>query len=122
MKEYDRTERIGVALQRALAGLLREQVKDPRLKRITIQEIRVSRDLAHAKVYFTCFPLDEGGAEQERLLNGRLAGFLRHELARSSQLRKVPQLHFQHDESVKRGEYLSGLIEKAVGSEKKDPE
>jgi len=122
MKEYARTERIGAALRRELAEILREQVKDPRLKLITLQEVRVSRDLAHAKVYFTCFPADEGAGEQQRLLNGRLAGFLRHELALRMRLRTVPDLHFVHDESIAEGERLSHLIEQAVASEREEAE
>jgi ribosome-binding factor A len=114
VKEFDRTERIGAELQRDLAGILREEVKDPRLGLITVQEVRVSRDLAHAKVFFTCFPVDEGGREQERLLNGRLAGFLRHELAHRTRMRSIPELHFVHDESVRQGEHLAHLIDEAV--------
>ncbi|NBC47896.1 MAG: 30S ribosome-binding factor RbfA [Gammaproteobacteria bacterium] len=111
---FDRGERIGAALLRELTQLLR-RAKDPRLGDITLHEVRVSRDLAHAKVYFTCFPADKDASEQGRLLNGGLSGFLRHELARTARLRTVPQLHFVHDESVRRGERLSALIESAVG-------
>jgi ribosome-binding factor A len=114
MKEFARTERLGAALHRELVDILRDQVRDPRLARITVQEVRVSRDLAHAKVYFTCFPLDEGAEEQTRLLNGRLAGYLRSELARRVRLRTVPQLKFVHDESIRRGEQLDRLIEEAM--------
>ncbi len=113
-REFNRSERVGTDLLRDLALILRAGVKDPRLGDITLQEIRVSRDLAHAKVFFTCFPMDEGGEVQERLLNGRLAGFLRSELSRRSRLRTVPQLHFVHDVSVRHGEQLSALIDKAV--------
>ncbi len=120
MKEFERTERIGAELRRALAEVLREEVKDPRLRRITLQEVRVSRDLAHAKVFFTCFPMDEDVKEQAQLLNGRLAGFLRHELGRRTRLRTVPLLAFVHDESIARGEYLSHLIEAAVASERRE--
>ena len=122
MKEFARTQRIGAEIQRDLAQVLREEVRDPRLQLITVQEVRVSRDLAHAKVFFTCFPVDEVGSEQERLLNGKLAGFLRRELAHRVRLRTVPQLHFVHDESIARGEQLSDLIEQAVASERTDPE
>ena len=122
MKEYARTERIGSELQRDLSEIIRDQVKDPRLKLLTLQEVRVSRDLSYAKVYFTCFPEDEGAAEQERLLNGRLAGFLRRRLAQRTRLRTVPQLRFVHDESIARGEYLSHLIEEAVADGQTEPE
>lgn len=109
---FDRGERIGAELLRELTGLLR-RAKDPRLGEITLHEVRVSRDLAHAKVFFTCFPMDESAAEQQQLLNRNLAGFLRHELSRTARLRTVPQLTFVHDESVLRGERLSALIDQA---------
>jgi ribosome-binding factor A len=114
MKEFDRTERIGAELQRELYQVLRDEVRDPRLANLTIQEVRVVRDLSHAKVFFTCFPVDEQGREQERLLNGRLAGFLRHALAQRMRLRTMPQLQFVHDESVRAGEHLSALIEQVT--------
>jgi len=114
MQEYARTERVGTELQRELAEVLRDEVKDPRLQAITLQEVRVSRDLAHAKIYFTCFPDDEGGDEQARLLNGGLSGFLRRTLARRVLLRTVPQLRFIHDESISRGEHLTSLIEETM--------
>ena len=122
MREFVRTDRVGPELRRGLVEVLREEVRDPRLKGITVQEVRVARDLSHAKVYFTCFPVDEGGKEQERLLNGRLAGFLRSALSRRALLRSVPQLHFVHDESVLRGEHLTHLIDAAVAGLPKEPE
>jgi ribosome-binding factor A len=119
MKEFDRTERLGAEFRRELAVLVRDEVRDPRLANITIQEVRVARDLSHAKVFFTCFPGTgeggEGSVEQERLLNGRLAGFLRHGLAqRVNRVRAMPQLHFVYDESIQSGERLAALIEGAV--------
>ncbi len=115
-REFDRTERIGAELKRVLAVFVRDQVKDPRLTSITVHEVRVTKDLAHAKVYFTCFAADQEAREQERLLNGRLAGFLRHALAKEVRLRTIPQLHFVHDESIGYGERLTSLIDKAVGT------
>jgi ribosome-binding factor A len=122
MREFTRTDRVGPELQRGLVEILREEVRDPRLKGITVQEVRVTRDLSHAKVYFTCFPLDEGGVEQQRLLNGPLAAFLRSSLSRRTLLRSVPQLHFVHDESVMRGEHLAHLIDQAVAGQSELPE
>lgn len=112
-REFDRSERIGAELLRELTRILQRGVKDPRLGDITLQEVRVSRDLAHAKVFFTCFPLDSDHAAQARLLNGPLAGFLRRELSRGTRLRQMPELRFVHDESIQRGEQLAALIEQA---------
>ena len=117
-REFDRTERIGAEMKRALSVLVRDHVKDPRLTNITVHEVRVTRDLAHAKVYFTCFPSDEDTQAQERLLNKQLAGFLRHALAQEVRLRVMPQLHFVHDASIAQGEHLSTLIEQAVAKDR----
>jgi len=112
MKEYQRTDRLGTEIQRELAELLREKVKDPRVGMVTVQEVRVSRDLSHAKVYFTC--MGDDAKETERLLNRQLSGFLRRELSRRIRARTIPQLHFTYDESIERGQHLSALIESAV--------
>lgn len=120
MKEFARTDRIGAEIQRDLAEILRNEVKDPRLGLITVQEVRVTRDLAHAKVFFTCFEGAKEARERERLLNGKLAGFLRHELARRLSLRTFPELHFVYDESIEQGERLSALIDRAVDADNAD--
>ncbi len=122
MSDGGRAERVGAELLRELTLLLRSEVRDPRLGPVTLQEVRVSRDLAHAKVYFTCFPLDECGDEQVKLLNGALAGFLRHELSRRVRLRTVPQLHFVHDTSVREGERLAALIDSVAPPPEADSE
>ena len=116
MKEFDRTERIGAEMRRELAAILRDEVRAPRLQQVTIQEVRVSRDLSWAKIFFTCFPLDEARQGQAKLLNGPLSGFLRAQLARRMLLRIIPQLHFEHDESIARGEHLTSLIDGAMAS------
>lgn len=113
MREFQRTDRLGSEIRRELCEVLRDAVRDPRLGQVTLQEVRVSRDLAHAKVFFTCLGADPKATE--RLLNQQLSGFLRHELAHRIRARGMPQLHFVYDVSVEYGEHLSALIEQAVG-------
>ncbi len=114
MREFQRTDRLGAEMQRELAVVLRSEVKDPRLGLITVQEVRVTRDMSHAKVYFTC--MDSEPKPTEDLLNRKLAGFLRRELSHRIRVRSMPQLHFVYDESIERGQQLSALIEKATGN------
>ncbi len=112
MKEFQRTERLGAELRRELAVVLRDEVKDPRLGMITVQEVRVSRDLSHAKIFFTCLGSDT--SKTQKVLNGKLSGFLRRELSHRMRVRAMPALHFVYDESIEKGEHLSALIDKAV--------
>jgi len=118
MKEFNRADRVGAQMQRELALLLRDEAKDPRLSEVTIQEVRVTRDLSHAKVYFTVLDKDEAPWFTEIL--GHAAGFLRRRLGQIMKLRTIPELHFVYDKSIEEGQRLSALIEKAVASDHRE--
>ncbi len=111
-REFGREERVGSELQRELALLLRDEVRDPRLGQVTIQEVRVVRDLSHARVFFTLMDRDQA-RKTEQALN-RAAGFLRKRLGERVVMRTIPQLHFEYDHSLEHGMRLSSLIEQAV--------
>jgi ribosome-binding factor A len=115
-KEFSRTRRVGDQIQRELAQLIREEIKDPRVGMVTINAVDVSRDLGHAKVYVTT--LDEQNAESSVEALNHAASFLRGELGRRMFIRTVPQLHFQYDESIERGARMSSLIEDAIASDR----
>jgi len=116
-REFSRTRRVGEQMQRELAELVRAELKDPRLGMVTIQAVEVTRDLGHAKVFFTVLGNAGTVAETQAVLQ-HAAGFLRGELGRRMVLRGVPQLHFVYDESVERGTRLSHLIDEAVASDR----
>jgi len=115
-KDYPRTRRIAEQIQRELAELIRVELKDPRVAAlVTITEVEVSPDQAHAKVFFTLL----GGAEKiDETTAGlkRAAGFLRTQLSQRMKLRTVPQLDFKYDASIERGMRLTRLIDEAVAT------
>ena len=116
-KDFSRTRRVGEQLHRELSELIRDELKDPRLGIVTINAVEVTRDLGHAKVYFTRLGEASARADATRVLN-HAAGFLRRELGRRLSLRIVPQLRFYYDDSVERGSRLSHLIDEAVASDR----
>ena len=77
---FKRTDRVAEQIQKILAVLIHKELKDPRLGMVTINEVRVSKDLAYAEVFFTVFP-DERAEEAGQLL-GNASSFLRKLLAR----------------------------------------
>lgn len=115
-RDFSRTLRVAEQIQRDLAELLRLEVKDPRIGMVTLTDVEVTADYAHAKIFFT---LLGDAAQIEAATEGlnRAAGFLRHELGRRIKLRSIPQLHFIYDESVERGVRLSQLIDAAVSGD-----
>ena len=115
-KDYSRSRRIAEQIQRELAGLVRLEVKDPRVAGLlTITDVEVSADQSHAKVSFTLLG-DETRIKETTTGLTRAAGFLRTQLAQRMKLRTVPTLEFKYDASVERGMKLSRLIDEAVGS------
>lgn len=112
-KEYSRSTRVGEQLRRELSELVRSAVKDPRVHDATITDVEVTKDLSHARVYFS--QLDDAPervAETEAALN-RAAGFLRGQLGRIMRLRHVPELKFLYDASIAEGMRMDALIEAA---------
>ena len=108
-----RRARIADQIQRELAEVIRLELRDPRVGMVTLTGVELSRDQSHAKVFFTVLgaPSD---AEHAREGLDRAAGFLRSQIAHRLTTRKVPELHFEYDESVERGVRLTRLIEEAV--------
>ena len=119
-KEYARTQRVADYLQRELATLIQHELRDPRVGMVSVTGVDVSRDLGHARVYFTAMGRDskEEAAESTEALN-RAAGFLRSQLSRDSSMRSVPQLKFYFDSSVGRGRELEDLIQRAAQADRK---
>ncbi|MDG1066564.1 MAG: 30S ribosome-binding factor RbfA [Luminiphilus sp.] len=110
-KDYSRTQRIGDFLQQELARLLQFTLSDPRLKMVSVTGVDVSRDLSHAKVFFTQMGVDDAqAAAVTTAALERASGFLRSEIARTATLRTVPKLRFCFDESVGRGRDMEALI------------
>ena len=112
----NRSYRVADQIQRDLAELVRE-LKDPRVGMITINNVEVSPDYAHAKVYFSLLVGDP--AESEAALN-EAAGFLRNGLFKRLQIHTVPTLHFRYDNTTAHAAELNVLIAKANADRAKD--
>jgi ribosome-binding factor A len=114
-RDFSRTDRVAEQIKRELAELIRLEVKDPRVRMVTLTAVEVTSDYAHAKVYFTALEGDTKAVQQGL---ERASGFLRRQIAHAMKLRVTPQLHFIYDTSVERGTHLSQLIDQAVASDR----
>lgn len=105
-----RMERLSELLREELSYLLQREVRDPRISGlITITKVSISPDIKNAYVYISIM----GDEEQKRLTMqglGSASGFLRHQLAQKLTWRRMPQLHFQWDDSLERGADVLKLI------------
>jgi ribosome-binding factor A len=114
-REFTRKDRVSDALQRELSRLIRDEVRDPRLKMTNITGVEVSRDLSSAKVYVTFIGSnsEEAGHDATAILNGAV-GFLRTRIASELKLRVTPKIRFIYVITGKRGQDLAALIEQSI--------
>lgn len=114
MPNYRRA-RINDEVARVISDALRE-VKDPRVRDalITITSCDVSGDLKYAKVYFSAYGV--GHDEIKEIKKGlySAAGFLRHALAETINLRITPELSFEYDDAMERGANIAELLKKTA--------
>lgn len=107
-KSFHRTDRVSAQLRRELGRLVHEAVREHGLPSVSVSDVEVTRDMAHAKVFVTALQ-PERAQEAVRGLKDA-ARELRYELARAVKLRHVPELHFAYDDSVDRGERIEHLL------------
>lgn len=104
-----RIERTAELIQRKLAQIIQQEIRDPRLTGlVTISAVEVSRDLSHAKIYFTVL---SGDPQQATCILNAASKYLRTALARTLETRIVPDLHFVYDESIEYARRLNRLID-----------
>jgi ribosome-binding factor A len=117
-----RGQRVADQIQRDLAEIIAFERKDPRVAMITITEVQVTPDYAHAKVFFTMLNDDKNVIQNTVQGLTRAAGFIRAHLGRRLTIHTIPELHFVHDTSTARGIELSRLIDEANATRAKDAE
>ncbi|MCL2192483.1 MAG: 30S ribosome-binding factor RbfA [Treponema sp.] len=114
MAEF-RTERLGRQMQEMIGALVLEgRIKDPRVSPfVSITRVNVSRDLSYADVYVSNV---RGTANIDQCAEGlqSAAGFIRSKLGASLHIRKIPQLRFRPDASVREGFDMIQRIEQLV--------
>ncbi|AXK71901.1 30S ribosome-binding factor RbfA [Lysobacter sp. TY2-98] len=107
-KSFHRTDRVSAQLRRELGTLVHEAVRELGLPSVSVSDVEVTRDMAHAKVFVTALQPERA----EEALKGlkEAAKQIRYELARAMKLRHVPELHFHYDASFDRGERIEQLL------------
>ncbi len=112
--------RVADQIQKDLSELIAFELKDPRVGMVTLTEVQVTPDYAHAKIFFTTLKDDQKGIEETLLGLNKAAGFLRGQLGRRLTIHTLPELHFIHDNSTVRGIEMSRLIDEANATRAKD--
>jgi ribosome-binding factor A len=121
-REFARTDRIADAIQRILAKTIAQELRDPRVGMVNINDVKVTRDMAYAKIYITFVGRDseEESIEAAKVLN-HASGFLRGVVAKELNIRVTPKLQFFYDKTSVQGQKLSHLIDQAIAEDGQHP-
>jgi ribosome-binding factor A len=113
MKSH-RLARIAEAIREVASETILFELRDPRVKNVTVTRAEVSGDLQHAKVYVSIMG-DE--SEQKLCMYGlrHSAGFVQAKLARRLETRFTPLLTFVLDQGIKNSIEVTRLINEALG-------
>jgi ribosome-binding factor A len=96
------------------------ELKDPRIGMVTVTGVRVTPDLAEARIFISVFGNDKKRAATLAGLDSA-RGVLQAKLGRQLSLRRTPMLTFSYDDSVERGVRMTKLIEDVVADLPDEP-
>ena len=106
---FDRTDRISEEVRKALDKIIREEVKDPRVKGTwSITRSEVTRDLRYCKVRVSV--LEEEAREGLMKALKSASGFIRRELSHEVDLRYTPELIFESDTNIEYASHIDRLL------------
>src|ERR1043166_9429043 len=107
--EFQRSDRVGDLLLKILAELLAREIRDPRVQSINLTGVKVSKDLRHARIFFSVFGPD---ANKDEALAGlkHATGFIRSKLGKELRLRFLPSIEFSFDETEAEAQRIESLL------------
>src|SRR6266702_5309322 len=109
-----RLARVAEAVREVASETILFELRDPRVKGVTVTRAEVSGDLQHSKVYVSVMGSE---AEQKLCLHGlqHAAGFVQSKLANRLKTRFTPVIQFVLDQGVKKSIEMTRLINEALG-------
>lgn len=114
-----RTIRLNHLLREELARLLREEIKDPRVRSVTVTRVDATQDLSYADVYVRTLT-DEVPVEEAISGLESAEGFVRRRLGRELHLRRIPDFRFHADRALEHVQRIEVLLDEALGEQEDD--
>ncbi len=112
MADSVRVQRVAEQIRAELSQILRDEVRDPRIRLMTITRVKLAVDLGAATIFYSPLGEDPDEARRAELEDAMasVAGFLRRQLSRRVKLRHTPELRFVFDDSIAEGSHMLSLI------------
>ena len=101
-------------LQRELATVISEELRDPRIAFPTVTSVETTADLKTAKVFVSVLG-DDDSVRSTMLALNEARPYIRHAVGERTDLRFVPEIEFVSDTSAARAARISKLLREANG-------
>lgn len=114
-----RTVRLNHLLREELAALVQGEIKDPRVRSVTVTRVEATQDLSYADVYVRTLT-DEVPVEEAIAGLESAEGFVRRRLGRELHLRRIPDFRFHADRALEHVQRIESLLDEALGPQEDD--
>ena len=108
-----KTDKIGASFIREISNIIQNDIKDPKIKFVTLTGCEVTNDLSFAKVYVTI--LNDKFKDETLLALNKAANYIEIELSKRVDIRKMPQISFLYDESIEYGKKIEEKLKEING-------
>ena len=115
--QHARLGRLAQELQQEIATIIHQELKDSRLGFVTITRIELSKDVRHARVFYSCLGGEEERSRSQEALE-HSAGFIYGLIKKRFRLKVIPELVFRYDASIEGSVALSDTFEQLKDSER----
>lgn len=109
MGDVKRTDRLREQIKEIVSEIIQRKLKDPHIGMVTITDVEVAKDLSEAIIYYSVFGDTYTRQASNKALD-KAKGFIKGELGKVLQIRKVPTLRFEVDSSLDRGLRIQELL------------
>ncbi len=107
---YPRSVRLQELIHAEVSEMLQRRIKDPRVQGlVTVVEVEVSRDLRKATIFVSVYGDSSSRARAMKGLE-RATGFVRHELFKRLDIKRVPEITFKLDERLDYAQHIEELL------------
>lgn len=105
------TDRLASLIQRELALIVNNEVKDKSFGYINLTEVKVTKDLSFATIYYTILVDEKDALERAKKAIDDAKGSIRMLLAKQiKHVRKIPELIFKFDEALAYGNHIEDIL------------
>ncbi len=104
-------ERLASLIQRELANIVNEEVKHSQVGYVNLTEVKVTKDLSYANIFYTILSDDQEVISKAQQLLEKNTSKIRKRLAEKIRnIRKIPELIFKYDEALAYGNHIDQLL------------